>query len=483
MAALNSTSYNTLNPFLQKSNYSKQHPKYIQNVLIPPSLSPNLTLIRTSNRKSWKKKAYLVMDDQDYGGIRRRRCVDVVKCRQMSGSDVPESEVEENDEGKNRKMVLFLVVVGMCLCSANGIAALAWLHPDVPSLSPNLVYNIQRTFQWVYIVFSVMIGAMTDKFGGARAMGLVLGLWFLATFMTPWLAFMWHLVDVFDNPFGGMIRSLLKVFTPWANDFSITTILVLPTIYGLAQGLLFPSMNLLLSRWFTTEERGRAVGIALAGLQLGNILGFQQEISTIGPFVFFPLGLTWLVSWVCGVNHNRNVLQLRQSNKDHFVDSCHMNGLNLQSFPLLMLNKPFWAILLANFTYNWGFFVLSWIPIYFRIVLNVKLNQNPWFDMIPWGVMAITSYIAGWICDYLTKSGYSLLFVHRLMQDIAPYSIGLIHGITNIVGTYGATICLFGATKFVKLLGSYETFLTLTSMLYFATIIFYNFCATTERII
>lgn len=46
----------------------------------------------------------------------------------------------------------------------------------------------------------------------------------------------------------------------------------------------------------------------------------------------------------------------------------------------------------------------------------MNLNEEPWFDVIPWGVMAVSSYIAGWISDYLKKAGYSLLFDHKLMQ-------------------------------------------------------------------
>ena len=46
----------------------------------------------------------------------------------------------------------------------------------------------------------------------------------------------------------------------------------------------------------------------------------------------------------------------------------------------------------------------------------MNLNEEPWFEVIPWGIVVVSSYIAGWISDYLKKAGYSLLFVHKLMQ-------------------------------------------------------------------
>ncbi|XP_056687999.1 probable anion transporter 3, chloroplastic isoform X2 [Spinacia oleracea] len=357
---------------------------------------------------------------------------------------------------------------------------------------------------------------MADKLGGARVMAWGVALWSLATLLTPWAA-----------------------------NHSSATLLVVRAIFGLAEGVAFPSMNILLSRWFPIHERARAVGISMAGFQLGNVLGLcltpvlMSLVGISGPFLLFAsLGILWLLAWVYGVANDPTQspfisnleLQLIQAGK--FVDSSSQsNGKNIPlPLGILLSKKPFWAILIANFTNNWGYFVLlSWMPIYFKTVLNVNLKEAAWFSAIPWGVMAVSSFVAGSASDYLTKSGYSLIYVRKMMQsigfigpglsllclnyakspgvasiiltiglslssfsqagyflniqDIAPHSAGLIHGITNAAGTVAAIISTIGAGYFVEWLGSFRAFLTLTSMLYFTATIFYNLYATAERVV
>lgn len=60
---------------------------------------------------------------------------------------------------------------------------------------------------------------MADEFGGARVMAWGVALWSLATLLTPWAA-----------------------------NHSAATLLAVRVVFGLAQGVAFPSMNILLSR-------------------------------------------------------------------------------------------------------------------------------------------------------------------------------------------------------------------------------------------
>ncbi|XP_010676695.2 probable anion transporter 3, chloroplastic isoform X1 [Beta vulgaris subsp. vulgaris] len=522
-----SSSYNTL---LKPCN-STQHPKKsIQSALIiPSSLTPimnNLTSAQirlqprfNSNNNRWKKtsSSEVVLagaaGDEDYGG-KRRRCAKVVKSM---AENEREYAVEDKENERYRYTVVCLVAFVMCLCSADrtvmsvAIVPLAHTH----AWSTSFVGIVQSSFLWGYIVSSVIGGAMADKLGGTRVMAWGVALWSLATLLTPWAA-----------------------------NHSAATLLVVRAVFGLAEGVAFPAMNILLSRWFPIHERARAVGISMAGFQLGNVLGLcltpilMSLVGISGPFVLWSaLGLLWTMVWIYGVANDpkqspfvsKLELQLIQAGKT--ADSSHSNRKNLsQLLSHLLPKRPFWAIVFANFTNNWGYFVLlSWMPIYFKTVLNVNLREAAWFSAIPWGVMAVSSFVAGSTSDYLTKAGYSLILVRKIMQsigfvgpglsllclnyatspgiasiiltialslssftqagyflniqDIAPHSAGLVHGITNAVGTLAAIISTIGAGYFVEWLGSFKAFLTLTSMLYFAAAIFYNLYATAERVV
>lgn len=165
---------------------------------------------------------------------------------------------------------------------------------------------------------------------------------------------------------------------------------------------------------------------------------------------------------------------------------------------------------------------------YFKTVFNVNLKQAAWFSAIPWASMAFTGYLAGACSDSLIQSGYTVTLVRKIMQsigfigpglsllalnaahsptiaaacltaalslssfsqagfllnmqEIAPQYAGVLHGITNTIGTFAAIAGTIGTGYFVQWLGSFQCFLTLTAVLYFVTIIFWNLYATGERV-
>ncbi|KAK9124406.1 hypothetical protein Sjap_014008 [Stephania japonica] len=412
-----------------------------------------------------------------------------------------------------RVKVVSLVALVMCLCNADRVVMSVAVVPLAAARgwSSSFLGVVQSSFLWGYIFSSILGGALADKYGGKRVLAWGVGFWSLATLLTPWAA-----------------------------DHSTAMLLAVRTLFGLAEGVAMPSMNILLSRWFPSNERASAVGVSMAGFHLGNVISFLltpiliSSIGISGPFAMFScLGLLWLTVWVDGVTNDPrespsisdSELLLIQAGKTQ----SSTNKGELPSLRMLFSKLPTWAIVLANVTNNWGYFVLlSWMPVYFKTVFNVNLKQASWFSAIPWGVMAISGYIAGAASDFLIKAGYSITFVRKVMQsigfigpglsllclnlattpavaaffltaalslssfsqagfllnmqDIAPKYAGFLHGISNSMGTLAAIVSTIGTGYFVQWLGSFQAFLTVTAVLYFATAIFWNLFATGERV-
>ncbi|XP_012087913.1 probable anion transporter 3, chloroplastic [Jatropha curcas] len=412
-----------------------------------------------------------------------------------------------------RYKVVALTACVMCLCNADRVVMSVAAVPLAAKYgwSSSFLGIVQSSFLWGYIFSSVIGGALVDKYGGKRVMAWGVGLWSLATLLTPWAA-----------------------------NHSTASLLAIRAFFGLAEGVALPSMSTLLSRWFPSHERASAVGLSMAGFHLGNVIGLLLTpimLSTIGisgPFILFSsLGLLWLSSWANGVTSDprdspfisKSELRLIQAGK---TDSLSNKG-QLPPIRLLLSKLPTWAIIFANVTNNWGYFVLlSWMPVYFKTVFNVNLKQAAWFSAIPWGTMAVSGYIAGIVSDYLIKAGYRLTLVRKIMQsigfigpgvsllclnyaktpmaaavlmtaalslssfsqagfllnmqDIAPQYAGFLHGIANSAGTLAAIISTIGTGYFVEWLGSFQAFLTVTAGLYFITAIFWNLFSTGERV-
>lgn len=414
---------------------------------------------------------------------------------------------------QERFKVVALMACVMCLCNADRVVMSVAIVPLAAKhgWSSSFLGIVQSSFLWGYIFSSVIGGALVDKYGGKRVITWGVALWSLATLLTPWAA-----------------------------NHSTTSLLAVRAFFGLAEGVALPSMNILLSRWFPTHERATAIGLSMGGFHLGNVAGLvltplaMSTIGLSGPFILFSsLGLLWLTMWAYRVSNDpqeshsisKSELRLIQAGKS----DSPLNKGKLPPIRLLLSKMPTWAIIFANVTNNWGYFVLlSWMPVYFKTVFNANLKQAAWFSAVPWGTMAISGYIAGAMSDFLIKSGKSLTFTRKIMQsigfigpgvallclnfaktpvvasifmtialslssfsqagfllnmqDIAPQYAGFLHGISNSAGTLAAIISTIGTGYFVQWLGSFQAFLTVTAGLYFVTAIFWNLYATGERV-
>ncbi|CAN6471418.1 unnamed protein product [Victoria cruziana] len=413
-----------------------------------------------------------------------------------------------------RAKVVALVAFVMCLCNANRVV----MSVAVVPLSLRYGWSsaflgiVQSSFLWGYLVSSIAGGAMADRYGGKRVMAWGAALWSLASFLTP-----------------------------WASQHSTGMLLAVRALFGLAEGVAMPCMNTLLSGWFPSNERASAVGISMAGFHAGNVVGLlvapplMATLGISGPFALLAsLGFLWLSFWVPGVaNEPQDCESISTSELRLIVagkrSAAAAKNRKLPSLGHLFSKLPTWAIVFANVTNNWGYFVLlSWMPVYFKTVFNINLKQAAWFSALPWGMMAVSGYIAGSISDFLIRSGCSVTSVRKSMQsvgfigpgvsllclryattptaaavlltialsfssfsqagfllnmqDIAPQYAGFLHGITNSLGTLAAIVSTVGTGYFVQWLGSFQAFLTLTACLYFVTTVFWNLFATAERV-
>ncbi|KAJ9545173.1 hypothetical protein OSB04_024880 [Centaurea solstitialis] len=488
------------------------------------SNSMSISGFRCEVERKWRS---LSVEGGGGGGGRRRsrggavvkREVGLVKC---TAEGIERGILRRRGKGEEeagfvmpeRVKVLGLLACVMCLCNADRVVMSVAIVPLAAKhgWSSSFLGIVQSSFLWGYIFSSVIGGALVDKYGGKRVIAWGVALWSLATLVTPWAA-----------------------------NHSTTSLLAIRAFFGLAEGVALPSMNILLSRWFPCNERATAVGLSMGGFHLGNVVGLvltpivMSSVGLSGPFILFSsLGLLWLTMWTLRITNDPQESPSISNSELRLIQAGKSNAPPLKKgeFPplrLLLSKMPTWAIIFANVTNNWGYFVLlSWMPVYFKTVFNVNLKQAAWFSAVPWGTMAFSGYVAGAASDYLIKEGHSLTFVRKVMQsigfigpglallslnyaktpviasvtitialslsafsqagfllnmqDIAPQYAGFLHGISNSAGTLAAIISTIGTGYFVQWLGSFQAFLTVTAGLYFVTAIFWNVYATGERV-
>ncbi|KAL8261727.1 hypothetical protein R6Q59_025776 [Mikania micrantha] len=413
-----------------------------------------------------------------------------------------------------RVKVVAMVALALALCNADRVVMSVAIVPLSQSRGWSQAFAgvVQSSFLWGYLISPIAGGTLVDYYGGKIVMSCGVALWSMATFLTPWAA-----------------------------ESSLWALLSMRALLGVAEGVALPCMNNMIARWFPQTERSRAVGLAMAGFQLGSAIGLtlspilMSQGGVGGPFIIFGLsGFLWVLVWVSATSSTpERSRQITKYELEYIQSKRKKVQMNtdkiIPPFRRLLSKLPTWSLIVANSMHSWGFFViLSWMPIYFKTIYHVDLRQAAWFSAVPWSMMALVGYFAGVFSDKLIQSGVTVTLTRKIMQsigfvgpgvaligltmaknpvvasawltlavglkafshcgflvnlqEIAPQYSGVLHGMSNTAGTLAAIIGTVGAGFFVELVGSFQGFLLLTALLYFSAALFYNIFSTGERV-
>ncbi|MCD9644008.1 putative anion transporter 4, chloroplastic [Datura stramonium] len=318
-----------------------------------------------------------------------------------------------------RVKVVAMLALSLALCNADRVVMSVAIVPL--SLShgwrQSFAGVVQSSFLWGYLISPITGGTLVDYYGGKLVMAWGVALWSMATLLTPWAA-----------------------------EASLWALLAMRMLLGIAEGVALPCMNNMIARWFPPTERSRAVGLAMAGFQLGSAIGLtlspilMSRGGLFGPFVIFGLsGFLWVLVWVSATSstpelsrqisiHELRYIQNKGQNKGQIhtvVEGRLKTSKGIPPFRCLLSKLPTWSIIVANAMHSWGFFViLSWMPIYFKTIYHVDLRQAAWFSAVPWTMMALTGYFAGVLSDMMIQRGISVTLTRKIMQSVGFFGPG-----------------------------------------------------------
>lgn len=124
-------------------------------------------------------------------------------------------------------------------------------------------------------------------------------------------------------------------------------------------------------RWFPQTERSRAVGISMAGFQLGCAIGLtlspilMSQGGIFSPFVIFGLsGFLWVLVWLSATSSTPDqspqiskyeleyILNKRQ--KPFSVETAKPKKVKVvPPFRRLLSKMPTWSLIIANAMHSW----------------------------------------------------------------------------------------------------------------------------------
>ncbi|WP_175718467.1 MFS transporter [Burkholderia anthina] len=275
-------------------------------------------------------------------------------------------------------------------------------------------------FAYPYLVFQIIGGWVSDRFGARRTLLACGLLWAVATLLT------------------GMAGGLMSL-------------LAARLLLGLGEGATFPAATSAMSRWVPREKRGFAQGITHAFSRVGNAVAPAAVVAVMAVYgwreSFYICGvisIVWVAIWaLVYTEHPKDHPRITQAE----LDTLPPPKPKPATVPWGPLFRRMMPVTIVYFCYGWTLWLfLSWIPQYFLHSYDLNLKKSAVFASAVFFAGVIGDTLGGLVTDrILTRTGslkrarswmvsicmlltllslLPLLFTHHLYVSMACLSAG-----------------------------------------------------------
>ena len=281
-------------------------------------------------------------------------------------------------------------MVLVMLCAMYFITYLDRVNVSTAAVGFGKEFNLTKTeigivfsaFAYPYLVFQIIGGWVSDRFGAKRTL-----------------------------VFCGLIWASATVLTGMAGGF--VSLIVARVLLGLGEGATFPAATAAMSRWVGTENRGFAQGITHAFARLGNALAPAAMVAVMAAYgwresfyVCAGISFVWVALWA---------LVFTEQPKDHpRITQQELDALpppkpkNKIPLPWGRLFRRMAPVTIVYFCYGWTLWLLlSWVPMYF---------MNMGLDLKNTAIFASTVFFGGVVGD--TLGGIVSDRIYRRTRDL-----------------------------------------------------------------
>ncbi|WP_322033802.1 MFS transporter [Paraburkholderia sp. J76] len=232
-------------------------------------------------------------------------------------------------------------------------------------------------FAYPYLLFQIIGGWVSDRFGARRTLLFCGALWGVATVLT------------------GMAGGLF-------------TLLAARLLLGFGEGATFPASTSAMSRWVAKERRGFAQGVTHSASRIGNAVAPALVVLVMARygwresfFVCGALSLIWVVAWAFTFTENP---------KDHpRITETELAILpppkpRVTGLPWMALFRRMIPVTIVYFCYGWTLWLfLSWIPQYFLHNYHLQLGKSAIFASVVFLAGVVGDTLGGLVTDWLFK--------------------------------------------------------------------------------
>ena len=230
-------------------------------------------------------------------------------------------------------------------------------------------------FAYPYLVFQIIGGWVSDRFGTRRTLIICGLIWASATALTGFAA-------------------------------GFTSLLLIRLLLGLGEGATFPAATAAMSRWVAKARRGFAQGFTHSAARFGNaaapfVVGFVMSTYSwrVAFFICGAFSFCWVILWAANSTDNP---------ADHpRITAEELSVLTVVTKPAV--NVPWWRLFkrmapvtIVYFCYGWTLWLfLSWIPQYFLHNYHLRLSESAILSTAVFFAGVIGDVLGGAVSDWL----------------------------------------------------------------------------------
>jgi MFS family permease len=274
-----------------------------------------------------------------------------------------------------------------------------------------------------YLLTQILGGRLADKYGGKAILAIGVLVWSVATLFTPPAA---------AAGFGILIATRIAM--------------------GVGEGVAFPTIYSLYSRWLPPGERSRAIGLTYAAIPLGSVLALLVAPWIVVQYgwewVFYSFamtGLVWYFFWQRMVTSYPVTHPSISDDERAYItaDAPPVGSADKLPWRALLSSTPVWAIIVAHFCANWGTYVLlAWLPTYVNRGLGVDFASVGLWSAIPYATAFASFSLSGVLADRLSAKGWDRTRLRKSMQVVGFGGPALMLLLVTFVDTAPAAISL-----------------------------------------
>ncbi len=263
------------------------------------------------------------------------------------------------------------------------LATSAPMIKDQLHLDEEQIGYLISAFYWTYVAAMIPVGWATERFGAHRVLAIGATLWSVAT-----------------------------LFTGFAT--SITALLGLRLLRGLAESAIFPASSALLATHVPRESLGKANGTISFGYLIGPAIGtfvgglLMSRYGWRAVFIGFgAASLLWLLPWA------------RFSARAVAPVVTRLSTQVSPTYRQILRQRGLWGASIGHFAsnFNW-YFILSFMPLYLVDVRHLSMESMAAVLGGAYFINAICALLSGWYADRWIRKGRSPTLIYKLMMNL-----------------------------------------------------------------